>query len=125
MPFPWLLGSRRLHNACPQDLDKSLTTFEIGKAGISVMGNGGEYLSAWPSSERWCDPIVASSSSEAALRPGSSTVKYAIDGRARGIRVREGYSAEEAAQDARDGAWLTAWPAGENCEVTSVSVSTL
>lgn len=97
---------------------------EIGTTGSTVMGNSGEYLSAWPRAERWCDPITPGSSNEAALRPESTAAKHAKNGRVGGIGVRGGYSAAEAAQDARNGAWLTAWPAGENWDVSSVSVST-
>lgn len=89
------------------------------------MSSGGECLSAWPRAERWCDPITPGSSNEAALQPESITAKHANNGGAMGARVRGGYSAAEAAQDARNGAWLTAWPAGEYWDVSSVSVSTL
>lgn len=97
---------------------------EIGTTGSTVMSNSGEYLSAWPRAERWCDPITPGSSNEAALRPESTAAKHAKNGRAGGVGVRGDYSAAEAAQDARNGAWLTAWPAGENWDVSSVSVST-
>lgn len=99
-------------------------TCEIGKTGITVMGNRGEYLSAWPRAERWCDPITpGSSSNEAALRSESTTAKHANNGRAREVRVRGGYSAAQAARDARNGAWVTAWPSDEKWDVSSASLS--
>lgn len=123
---PSLLSSRRLP---PGSLTRPVqihnNACEIGKTGNTVMGNSGEYLSAWPRAERWYDPITPGSSNEATLRPESTTAKHANNSEAREVRVRGGYSAAEAAQDARNGAWLTAWPAGENWDVLSASVSTL
>lgn len=89
------------------------------------MGNSGEYISAWPKSEIWHDPIASGSSNVAASRPASNTAKRASDGIARGVWAPRGYSAAEAAQDTRNGAWLTAWPAGEKFDISSMSVSPL
>lgn len=86
------------------------------------MGNGGEYISAWPRSQAWRDPIT-SSSKKLESTPQSSEAKHAECGRALEARTR-GYSAAEAAQDAREGAWLTAWPAGESFGIPSEPMST-
>lgn len=86
------------------------------------MGNGGEYISAWPRSQAWRDPIT-SGSDELESIPQSSAAKHAEDGRACEAGTR-GYSAAEAAEDARKGAWLTAWPAGESCGIPSKPMST-
>lgn len=88
------------------------------------MGNCGEYLSAWPRSELWHDPMSPSSSNVAASQPASIIAKHASDDIAREVRAPRGYSAAEAAQDTRNGAWLTAWPAGEKGDVPSMSVKT-
>ncbi|KAL2272950.1 hypothetical protein FJTKL_05705 [Diaporthe vaccinii] len=50
------------------------------------MGSSGEYRSAWPRAERWCDPITPGSSNEAALQQESITAKHANNGGARGVR---------------------------------------
>lgn len=87
------------------------------------MGNVGEYFSVWPDSEAWRDPI-ANDSNKPPSRPKTITATYAADGRAMGAGAR-GYSAAEAAKDARKGACLTAWPAGESWNIPPVPTSTL
>lgn len=83
------------------------------------MGSGGEYISVWPGSEAWRDPITNGSNKQASW-PKNITAKHAEDGRECAARAR-GYSAAEAAQDARKGACLTAWPAGESWNIPSVA----
>ncbi|KAL1865194.1 hypothetical protein Daus18300_007321 [Diaporthe australafricana] len=79
-------------------------------------GGGGGYFSAC---EEWHDPITPGSNDSPALRLESTTTKHA-DGRQ--VRGEGSYSAAEAAQDARSGASLIAWPAGEKWEMQPVSV---
>lgn len=82
-------------------------------------GGGGGYFSAWPSCEEWHDPITPGSNDSPASRLESTTAKHA-DGRE--VRGGGSYSAAEAAQDARNGASLIAWPTGEKWKMQPVSV---
>lgn len=88
-----------------------------------TMGSAGEYLSAWPRSQLWHDPIGPGSCDMVALRPEGITAKRDSDGIKRGTCVSGGYSAAQAAQDSRNGACVTALPAGEKRDASSMSVS--
>lgn len=117
----WPPSTKSLRNAYRHDWHESLITSKIGKT--TTMGNGGEYLSSWPRSEPWHDPIASGGSNVAAVRPEGITAKGASDGVAEDVRIPGGYSAAEAAQDARNGAWLIAWPTGERWDASSTCVS--
>lgn len=86
-----------------------------------MLNNSGEYFSAWPRGEKWQDPIKTGSKDASASRLANTTAKHANE---RVVREGGSYGAAEAAQDARAGAWLTAWPAGEKWEMQPVSTST-
>lgn len=96
-----------------------LITSVIGKT--ITMGNAGEYLSAWPRSQLWHDPIAPGSCDTLALRPGGLNAKRDSDGVKRGTCVSGGYSAAQAAQDSRNGACVTALPAAEKRDASVMS----
>lgn len=119
----WLPSSKSLRKAYWHHWHEPLITSKIGKT--TIMGSGGEYLSSWPRSELWHDPIASGSNNVAAVRPEGITAKGASDGIAGDVRISGGYSAAEAAQDARNGAWLIAWPTSERWDASSTCMSTV